>query len=345
VDEARAESMARELAARVVERVEREGLEFATWSIGLHFEDAALAREGWLGRFRSTVKTLATASLAEALAPRPLDPEKAEATFVYDPRERRLEARLRPIFLYGRYRKLVRGLPQTRWHCRACGGRGCRRCGGKGRQHPGSVEESLGGPVAAAFRAAEVPLLHGMGREDLDVLMLGTGRPFVLEVISPRRRTADLASIVVGEGVELAAPLRVVAAETVERVKSLDPPKRYRARCAAADDVDAARLAALPASFEVQQRTPGRVERSRADLVRARRILSLASRLVAPREVELEVVCEAGTYVKELVSGDQGRTTPSLAELLGVPISVSELDVLEVMARDEDVMARDEDVT
>ncbi|HZU98241.1 MAG TPA: tRNA pseudouridine(54/55) synthase Pus10, partial [Planctomycetota bacterium] len=110
-----------------------------------------------------------------------------------------------------------------------------------------------------------------------------------------------------------------------------------RARCVAGEDVDPARLAVLPASFEVQQRTPGRVERSRADLVRARRILSLASRLVSPREVEVELACEAGTYVKELVSGDEGRTTPCLASMLGVPIRVAELDVLEVMARDEDV--------
>ncbi|HZU99041.1 MAG TPA: hypothetical protein VFF73_20200, partial [Planctomycetota bacterium] len=218
MDEARAESIARELAARVLERVAGEGLEFATWSLGLHFEDEALAREGWLDRFRSTVKRIATASLESALAPRALDPVKPEATFVYDPRAGRLEARLRPIFLYGRYRKLVRGLPQTRWHCRACGGRGCKRCGGKGREHEGSVEEALGDAIAAAYRASEAPLLHGMGREDLDVRMLGSGRPFVLEVVSPRRRSVDLASIGVGEGVELASPLRVVTAAAVERV-------------------------------------------------------------------------------------------------------------------------------
>jgi hypothetical protein len=43
-----------------------------------------------------------------------------------------------------------------------------------------------------------------------------------------------------------------------------------------------------------------------------------------------ELRVEAGTYVKELVSGDAGRTRPSLAETLGVPCSSAALDVLEV---------------
>jgi tRNA pseudouridine synthase 10 len=35
-------------------------------------------------------------------------------------------------------------------------------------------------------------------------------------------------------------------------------------------------------------------------------------------------------YVKELVTGDEGRTKPSMAEILGTRATPSELDVLEV---------------
>ena len=39
----------------------------------------------------------------------------------------RVDVDVRPIFLHGRYRKVSRGIPQTRWPCRACrGGRGMR---------------------------------------------------------------------------------------------------------------------------------------------------------------------------------------------------------------------------
>jgi tRNA pseudouridine synthase 10 len=45
---------------------------------------------------------------------------------------------------------------------------------------------------------------------------------------------------------------------------------------------------------------------------------------------ELRVTAEAGSYIKELVHGDQGRTKPSLADLLGVACEVLELDVVDV---------------
>lgn len=45
----------------------------------------------------------------------------------------------------------------------------------------------------------------------------------------------------------------------------------------------------------------------------------------------MDVTTSAGTYVKEFVHSDEGRTTPSLKELLGVDwAKVLELDVLEV---------------
>jgi tRNA pseudouridine synthase 10 len=44
---------------------------------------------------------------------------------------------------------------------------------------------------------------------------------------------------------------------------------------------------------------------------------------------------EGGLYVKELVSGDEGRTEPSLAELLGVDAEVTALDVLDVEGEEE----------
>jgi tRNA U54 and U55 pseudouridine synthase Pus10 len=44
----------------------------------------------------------------------------------------------------------------------------------------------------------------------------------------------------------------------------------------------------------------------------------------------LDIHAAAGTYIKELVSGDDGRTQPSFAGLLGVPMRVEALDVVGV---------------
>jgi tRNA pseudouridine synthase 10 len=54
-----------------------------------------------------------------------------------------------------------------------------------------------------------------------------------------------------------------------------------------------------------------------------------------PRHATVEIHGAGGLYVKELVSGDDGRTEPSLAGLLGVGARVTDLDVLSVEGEDE----------
>jgi len=48
------------------------------------------------------------------------------------------------------------------------------------------------------------------------------------------------------------------------------------------------------------------------------------------RRFALELRAESGTYIKEFVSADGGRTTPSVAKTLQVPCRCVELDVLAV---------------
>ncbi len=64
--------------------------------------------------------------------------------------------------------------------------------------------------------------------------------------------------------------------------------------------------------------------------MRERRVKSVEMKMLDGALLELIVRTEAGSYVKELVHGDQGRTQPSLAGALGIPCEVLELDALEV---------------
>jgi tRNA pseudouridine synthase 10 len=45
---------------------------------------------------------------------------------------------------------------------------------------------------------------------------------------------------------------------------------------------------------------------------------------------ELDVVTQAGTYVKEFVHGDLGRTKPSLSDIIGGDVDILALDVLDI---------------
>lgn len=97
---------------------------------------------------------------------------------------------VRAHYMYGRYRKLERGIPQTRWPCRACKGRGCERCDMTGLQYAKSVQDLIGNPLLSIF-GSEEHAFHGMGREDIDVRCMGRGRPFVIEMKEPRLRKTD----------------------------------------------------------------------------------------------------------------------------------------------------------
>jgi tRNA pseudouridine synthase 10 len=97
---------------------------------------------------------------------------------------------VRSAYIYGRYKKHERGIPQTRWPCRACKGRGCEKCNQTGQQYPSSVQDLIGNPLIEFFEGRE-HAFHGMGREDIDVRCLGRGRPFVLEIKEPKRWNID----------------------------------------------------------------------------------------------------------------------------------------------------------
>ncbi len=240
-----------------------------------------------------------------------------------------------PLFLRGRYRKLVRGIPQTRWPCNRCRGKGCAKCGGTGKMYPTSVEEVLAAEVmreAGGIGHA----LHGMGREDVDARMLGTGRPFVLEIKEPRKRHLDLAAardrVNVSGTVEVDA-LVPATRKDVLAVKSDRADKTYRVLVRFASPVDEAKLKKEMIMLEAQpiaQRTPTRVVHRRADTTRHRSVKRAEVLSTDGTVAELRVTAEAGSYIKELVHGDQGRTKPSLADLLGVPCEVLELDVVEI---------------
>jgi tRNA pseudouridine synthase 10 len=248
------------------------------------------------------------------------------------------------LWLESRYRKLRRGLPQTIFFCPKCKGdrrrrRDCAECKGFGKLTRESVQELIGRRLLPAMRAKE-GRFHGAGREDIDVLMLGRGRPFVFEVVGALQPDVDLealrADIVArSEGQIELAPFVRVERKRVVYWKETHFDKVYRADVAVAAVPEAAAVvAARSFAGAIVQRTPQRVAHRRADLDRERQIEVLQFEPRPAGGFELRVLCQHGTYVKEWISGDEERTTPSLARLLGVPCKCEALDVEEILTDD-----------
>ena len=248
----------------------------------------------------------------------------------------KVRLQINPIFIEGRYRKLVRGIPQTKWPCTKCKGRGCEECNFTGKQYPESVEELLSETVLKHTKGYEAKF-HGAGREDIDVRMLGTGRPFVLEIKEPKVRKIDLEKIAeevaeVAEGKTEYLNLKFTERKRKAEIKvsSPDTYKVYRALVKCDDDIQEEDLEKLQSLHMIQQRTPIRVSHRRADKIREKEVKNIEAKFIDSKTFEMIIKTEGGLYIKELISSDEGRSNPSVTEVLGTQAICAELDVIEV---------------
>jgi tRNA pseudouridine synthase 10 len=327
-----------------------EGIEYTTFLVGCRVPPLMSESEEMVWSdlsladpepFKSEVNR-EVGKAVSAITGKEVDFRKPDLVLLLDLSRDSVDVQISPVFFYGRYQKHERGIPQTHWDCRACQGAGCEKCNYTGKQYQDSVEELIGRPVIDIF-SAENAVLHGAGREDIDARMIGTGRPFILEVVAPKRRTADLATV--EDTINRGAAGRVAVAlmrwserSEVETLKSSKAHKKYRILIEVEGALSAQEFANALKTLQgvtIHQRTPERVAHRRADKVRERRVLDIGFVGEQDGRYLVEVLGEAGLYIKELVSGDQGRTTPSLAEILQRPARVTSLDVVEVGGKNE----------
>jgi len=332
-----------EWADRVISSL--AGIEFSTFLIGCRVPPLIAENEEMVWSDLSLAepepfKSEVNREVGKAVSARigkTVDFKKPDVVVILDLSAGLTEVQINSVFFYGRYKKFERGIPQTHWDCRACKGAGCEKCNFTGAQYLDSVEELIGRPVITAFDAKGA-VLHGAGREDIDARMIGTGRPFILEVVEPRKRSLDLAEL--EKEINRTAEERISVSikrwsdrTEVETLKSNKAHKKYRILVevdgALSADMFANALKTLQGAT-IHQRTPERVAHRRADKIRERIVLDIEYAGEQDGKFVVEVLGEAGLYIKELVSGDGGRTRPSLAEILNRSAHVFSLDVVQV---------------
>jgi len=236
-----------------------------------------------------------------------------------------------PLLLRGRYWKLARRVSQSIWVT-----------GSRERRYPFSIEDGIS--ILADIYDGQDAILHGAGREDADVRMLGTGRPFIVEVKEARRRSiglvaAELAANKRSDGLARYMLEGRARRADVASLKGIEGrhSKVYKALVVTAlpfKDDDLARLETFFRNRGIRQRTPRRVRHRRPDVVRERIVFSVATRRLGGRVFEALIHTEGGLYIKELVSGDNGDTEPSFSAVLGVNAYCAELDVVGVLGED-----------
>jgi len=234
------------------------------------------------------------------------------------------------VFVGGRYCKFDRELPQTPWLINGV------------RMRETSIEEIIAERMNDRVKASELKFLAS-GREDVDVRMMGHGRPFAFECVNPKKTKFSKAELHEMEdhinshhpGVTVNS-LQIVSKDDIKSLKEgeEEKKKRYTALCVTAGPCPEQNFSVLEnfKDLKLMQETPIRVLHRRANAVREKVIHSMHAEKEGLKNnmFKLKLVTSAGTYVKEFVHGDFNRTKPNLCTLLNCDTDILALDVEEV---------------
>ena len=239
-----------------------------------------------------------------------------------DLKNKKINYQIKPLYIFGRYQKVVSGIPQTKW---------------KRKKFKTSVQEEIGNPLLK-ITLGKNHSFHGCGREDIDVITSGNGRPFVIEIIDPKIRTFDFkkAQEEINKNSKLVKVknLSPTNKEKIKEIKLAIPDKIYQAEVELERKVSKEELenaCKLLSNITINQQTPTRVLKRRSNLLRKKKVYYFKIKKYDPKNPIFEIKAESGTYIKELVSGDNNRTDPSFSLILNTKAKVVKLVVKRIL--------------
>jgi tRNA pseudouridine synthase 10 len=265
----------------------------------------------------------------------------SDCEIVIDFTRDKIDFNLRPVYIYGKYLKYSRELPQTIHYCFKCKGKGCLLCNNSGKLSPTSIQEIIAPYFQEEFIAQDNKF-HGCGREDTNVRMLGSGRPFIIELIESKIRTKTKEQLKNLENkinndsknknvIEI-QELRLSNKKEVVEIKNNEHKKRYSAIIICEKEYNLENLEKIiNTEIEVKQQTPSRVIKRRSNITRIRKCTITEINKINNLEFNIILISEGGLYIKEFISSDENRTIPSIANIINNNCVCKELDVLEII--------------
>ena len=247
------------------------------------------------------------------------------------------------LYVYGRYQKFCRDLPQSTWT--TDGGDDCdddtvvQQGDGKiASSFSNSIEQVIGKPLMQCTKADSFRF-SAAGREDVDVRMLGKGRTFCFEIINPR--TPSCLSKITESELNAETSKHHLSVFDLSETMSRYPldmlkqgegqkEKEYTAICFVRHcNIDLPNVQKICNALNstnfplpIKQHTPIRVLHRRSPVVRTRHVLKLEASPFQTKDNDdtrafvIRLRTDAGTYIKEFVHGDLGRTVPNIGSLI-----------------------------
>lgn len=335
-----------------------ESLEFETFLVGTRVPDSIEEHETDL-RERVGMETDAGFTLnaecnrqvgkrLESSLGATVDFDYPDVVTILDIDSEEVDLQINPAYLYGRYRKLEPGLAQQVRICRVCNGSGtqwrdgssrpCESCDGSGYDTEESVELFVTETIRQAMDGSDT-VFNAAGRENDDVLVLGEGRPFVVEVKEPSIRPPDLDEIQekiaeVSDGIVEIQRLTTAKRDVVARLTQLSIRQLYRLELTFLEPV--ARSTFEDAISELDSASVRqRIEHDERVTEQVRVTGGVTGEFVSDTEATVDIESKDGLNLEALMRGGTDRSDPNLADLLDTEVSIDSIAVITVEGVEE----------
>ncbi len=227
------------------------------------------------------------------------------------------------VLLSGRYVKTIRGISQKKDKCQKCSGSGCAVCNYTGASSSNSVEAIIGSRLLEITKG-DHSKFSWLGGEDKDSLVLGNGRPFVLQISNPKVRYLKTELTVDENGVRAVLKLQLPQL-------SFKLPSRFTTKTKitiqAEQDLTKQSLTTLQKVLENSEVS----YQVKSKIVR-KKIYSLKAQQVDEKRFVLTIIADGGLFIKQFVGG-QDYIEPSISKIIGIKCQCVAFDILDVNAQ------------
>ena len=235
-----------------------------------------------------------------------------------------------PIYIKGNYIKLNREIGQTKYEKNGI------------KLSKTSIDEEIKNILFKYFNNNPNDFIFSSGgREDRDVRMLGNGRPFIYEIYNSKKKFDLNYEKINEEFNKISKFVKIINLgecnkKYFSKLKSSENEKmkNYEALIYSNKEINKNDIVKLEKikDLKINQITPLRVLHKRVLKEREKIIHKInIKNFINPHFLIIEILSSSGTYIKEFIHGDLGRTKPSLGNLLNSNCDILQLDVNNII--------------
>ena len=263
-----------------------------------------------------------------------VDHKRPDLQVIINPFTRHINIKANSLYIGGRYKKLVGGIPQFNQLCWKCKGEGCVECNGTGKLFLQSIEEIMSGPIIKATEGTDTKL-HTTSWENIGSRVLGVGSPFILEVKNPIKRFVDLDKFAEDVNIHSEKRLEIsyLSLVTKKFVKNLkmkgEYEKLYRAIIEFEQSISDDLLKMMEknlSNITIKQTNQSRKGRKKI-------LHSVSIKRLGINIVEMMIKSQGGINIEGFITGEKVRTSPNIGEIVGIPIKCFSYDIIGIPKR------------